>query len=287
MFKVLCGGTPLAPGQIGFDTYPCLRDTLTIFNYPIIERFKIERFVIRSDYWEHDIYEPVALQLVHDGVVATSTLDEAAVRSRPAHDLMTRLATVGDAAKRDLTDRLELHICADDFLTLCRETALPSEPACHAYAFEDAPMAIKPAGAVRDRYTAFSGFSDDMSCYWVTMPGGGPFIMDPTKMEVATAVANHAMPLEKALAWCQMAAQQNTAASRQALAWGFADMLSLIDEAIMPAYDGAQELTRISLPSQAAGVTARYEAARQERSDPAIAANDMSIWSFGGGDAAS
>ncbi len=273
-FKIICDGKSLAPGVWEREGYPSIGDEVRIFDYPIIRRYVVKRWRPRAEHWEHDRYEPVAIELEPAGLVAGGQIVEADIENRQPEDLVRRLATIGGVATATITDDLHLNLCHADFVTLCREAGLPVDGRCDLFAYRGMPLAVDEEGADWNAYSCFGGFSWEMCCYWVTLPGGAPFVMDPTMLEIATAVATRLMPIDKALAWCQMAAQSNTVTSRRALANRFAEMLSLIEEEIMPAYDGAQELTRISLPSQALEVETAYQSACRRKGEGTIASND-------------
>ena len=285
-FKIVCEDAPLAPGVWERDGYPVIGDSARIFDYPTISVFRVKRWRPRPDYWEHDPFQPVAIELERVGTEATARVASDQALARPADDLLHRLAAVGGMARANIPDSLHLNLCRRDFVALCDASGLPSDQAFDLYAYEGLPLTVDEPGADWNASSNFGGFAWEMSCYWVTLPGGAPFVMNPTMLEISTAVAGRRMSVAKASAWCQMAAQANNAANRNALAYSFAEMLSLIEEEVMPAYDGAQELTRISLPSQACHVEARYAAARQRKGETNEVANDhLPDWL--GGDAAS
>ncbi len=282
-FKIVCDGRPLAPGVWNRADYPTIGDTVRVFDYPTISLFKVKRWRPRPDYWEHDPFAPVAIELEALGVEASGCISADSVRARPAEDLLHRLASVGDVAQANITESLHLNLCHSDFVALCDEAGLPRDLDIDLYAYQGMPLTVEEAGADWNACSMFGGFAWDMCCYWVTLPGGAPFVMNPTMLEIASAVAERHMSVAKASAWCQMAAQANTTTGRNALAYGFAEMLSLIEEEIMPVYDGAQELTRISLPSQAFQVDAFYEAARRRKGAANDIANDhLPDWLGGG-----
>ncbi len=273
-FRIECDGQPVAPGVLEREACPAIGETIQIFNYPVVERYRVKAWRIRRDAHAHDIHEPVALDLTRDTDLAVARLTTDDALGRPDQDLLRRLAVVGAVARRDLTEKLHLTLSNADFATLCDAAGLPGRSSFDALAFEGLPLSVDPVGADGNSYSAFGGFAGDLSCYWVTLPGGTPFVMNPGMLEVAIALAGHRMPMDKALAWCQMAARDNVVASRPALASAFADMLALIDEEIMPAYDGAQELTRIALPSEGPKVNARYATLCRQKGDPMAFAND-------------
>ena len=284
-FKIVCEGKPLAPGVWEREGYPAIGEMVRIFDYPYIRIFKVTRWQPRADYWAHDLFEPVAIELDYVGDAATAGIAADEISLRPPEDLLRRLVTVGTVARATITDRLHLNLCHSDFQALCDLAGLPVEPSCGLFAYEGMPLSIEPRGAVWNACSSFGGFAWEMCCYWVTLPGGAPFVMNPAMLQIATALAGGQMSLEKASAWCQMAAQENVTTRRAALAYGFADMLSLIEQEIMPAYDGAQELTRIAWPSQAFQVEAFYDAARRRRGETNETANDRYGLGYSGGDA--
>lgn len=259
-FKLVCPGGKLAIDGIYREAYPRAGETITLFNFPFVERFVIERLERRADWFAEDWFEPVALIVRLDMVLQTAAPKDNVVPFNQDVLIETRLAKVEKIARSIVSSKLELEISHRDFVALCASSGLTTETdGIDAFAYHDIPMKV---GAPDDTYnvaTSFTGCSDDRHVLYVTWPCGTPFVMNAQLFEVAKAFYACQLSTEMAIARGLAVAVDCGVSETQGLEHAMRDMFGLMGDGIMPIYDGAQELTRMTLPSHAPFLKAKGE----------------------------
>jgi len=259
-FKLVCPGGSLAIESIYRDTYPKAGETITLFNFPFVERFVIERLERRGDWFAQDWFEPMALIVRLDMVLQTAAPKDNVVAFNADVQIETRLAKIEKIARKTVSSKLELEISHSDFVALCVSSGLaPETDGIDAFAYHDIPMKIGVAGETYNVSTSFTGCSDDRHVLYVTWPCGTPFVMNTQLLEVTKAFYSCQLSTEMAIARGLAVAVDCGVSETQGLEHAMRDMFGLIGDGIMPIYDGAQELTRMTLPSHAPILKAKGE----------------------------
>ena len=246
-FKLISSdGTPVL-ADMERDTYPLVGESLAIFNFPVIERYVIERLEPRADYWAHDWFERMALVIRKDKILQAAAASDNVIAFNPDGHLVTRLAKIEKIARSAIDDQLTLEMAHADFEVLCTWGGLSGDVCDYdVLAYRDIPMKVGEAGESWNASTAFHGFSNDSHVLYVTLPGGVPFVMNPTMLETAKAFFERRLTAEQALVLVVAASVGSGAEENGALVNGLREIFNLIAEGIMPIYDAAQEMTRMA-----------------------------------------
>lgn len=230
------------------DSYPIVGESLTLFNYPVVERYVIERLEPRADHWGHDRFERMALVVRKDRVLQTAAARDNVLAFNPDTHVASRLAKIEKVARRMIEDRLTLEMSHADFEAFCEWSSLEGESTGYdGMAYHGMPLKVGEAGAEWNASTAFHGFSDAAHVLYVTLPGGLPFVMSTTMLETAKAFYERRLTSDQALALVVAAAINMGAEEGDALINGLREIFSLIGENTMPIYDAAQEMTRMAV----------------------------------------
>jgi hypothetical protein len=254
LFQLKCPSGDLRIDTIRADIYPKAGDHLTIFNFPVIERYVIERLEVRPEWWAQDHCDQMALVVRLDGVVQTAANTGNVIAFNQDTNLETRLAKIEKVARKAIDTSLLLEISRDDFKALCTGSGLSVEiDEIDAFAYHDIPIKLGEAGEW-NAATAFTGYSDDRHVLYVTCPGGTPFVMNATLLEVSKLFSACKLSTEMALARAMAEAVDRGCAETSGLQTAMRNMLGLMQDGIMPMYDGAQELTRMTDPAYAAAL---------------------------------
>ena len=268
LFKLKCPGGALAVEGIRRAACPRVGDTITFFNFPCVERFVIERLERRADWFAEDWFEPIALVVRLDMVLQTAAPKDNVIAFNQDIQVETRLAKIEKIARKTVSSKLELEISHLDFVALCAGSGLsPETDDVDAFAYHDIPMTIGLPGETWNAATSFSGCSDDRHVLYVTWPCGTPFVMNADLFEVTKAFYQCHLSTEMAVARGLAIAVGSGVSETRALEEAMRKMFQLIGEGIMPVYDGAQELTRMTLPSYAAALK-RSRTVREQRPAP-------------------
>jgi hypothetical protein len=229
------------------DKYPIIGESLTVLNFPVVERYVIEWLEPRADHWTHDRFERMALIVRKDKVLQTAAARDNVVAFDPNAHIATRLTKIEKIARRTIDDKLTLEMSHADFAALSQWSGL--EGALSDYdilAYHGIPLKVGEAGAEWNASTAFHGFSDDAHVLYVTLPGGLPFVMNPTILEAVKAFYERRLTTDQALAVVISASAVAVVDDGAAVSRDLREMFSLIGEGLMPIYDAAQEITRMT-----------------------------------------
>lgn len=244
----MSGTLPL--DDLSRDTYPQIGESLVVFNFPTISRYVVEGMIKRIDWWEHDHLEPVAVQVRLAEILQSAAPQSNVVPFNADTHFPSRLTRIEKIARQTITEKLHLDICHADFMALCEVYGLEGDPSVFdLVAYHDIPVKVDEAGAEWNATTCFHGFSNDRHVLYVTLPGGRPFVMNPTMRETAKAFYCRFLTVDTALTRLVEAAVMAGARETDDLVAKLREMLTLISEGIMPIYDAAQEMTRIAVQS--------------------------------------
>jgi hypothetical protein len=253
LFKLVCQTGDLRIASLSRETCPEVGDALVVFNCPVIERYVVERLEKRNDWRQHDWFDPYAVVVRFDCVLQSAASRGNVVAFNQDGQIDTRLSKIEKVARQTIDEKLTLEITHADFVALCVANGLTVDAvAIDIFAYRDIPMKVGAKDEVWNSATAFHGFSDDAHVLYVTWPCGTPFVMNARLLEVAKAHYGCQLSTEMALAQALAVAVEAGAAETRGLENAMREMFSLMGEGIMPVYDGAQELTRMTLPSYAA-----------------------------------
>ena len=241
--------------------YPLVGDVLTLFNYPVVQQYRVERLDQRPEHFPHDWFEPVALILRPLGVILEGEPESNVVALNPGEDLPARLANVARIARRSITERLELEISHADFVRLCAAAGLPADVTRYdMFAYDGIPATVGEVEGEWNASTAFTGYSDDQHILYVTLPGGAPFVMN---MQFRALMQNYwdgrvdGGDLLEAIIEIAVA---SGGVVTEGIQYIFSDMVKTIREGLLPSYDAAQELTRAIMPSEQPRLESRWQA---------------------------
>ncbi len=262
LFKVTGSNGPIAIGEVERETYPAPGDILTIFNFPIISRYVVLTLEPRADALPIDWFEPQ--QLVLDLVEELERVGESKVVAlKPTQGILRRLQDVVKVAKATISSKLRLEISRADFAELCEASGLSSDVSTYdAIAYYDIPVGVGGDGEEWNASTCFTGHSDEMHVYYVTLPGGEPFVMNRRLLDVASALWNGYISSDQAFDMALKACFERGTGDSEALRFALRQTLELILEGLTPLYDGAQELTRLSVCSQVKALERAWQASQ-------------------------
>ena len=254
LFKLKSLTDVLRIDVVSRDTMPKAGDSLTIFNFPAVERYVIDRLEPRTEWWPHDHFDQMALVVHLDAVIQTVAAKSNVVAFNQDVDIETRLAKIEKVARKSIDTSLQLEISRSDFLALCHGSGLSVHlDQVDAFAYHDIPMQVGDVGEWNES-TSFTGYSDDRHVFYVTCPGGTPFVMNGKLLEVSKLFYECRMSADLALAAAISEAVDRGCTETRGLQNAMREMFSLMQEGIMPMYDGAQELTRMTQPAYAASL---------------------------------
>jgi hypothetical protein len=250
-------------GSINLPQYPNIGDVLTVFDFPTVTRHRVERLDPRPEHWAHDWYEPVALVVRQEGDAVTGTIGNV-LSLHGGGALPERLASVARVARKVVSEGLELNICYSDFAELCASAGVADDLSLyHAFAYEGIPMTVGEAGADWNASTCFTGYSDDLHTLYVTLPGNVPFVMNARFLSLAQDICAGQVQRQAAIRRSTEIASHLIEQASEAVDFGLVNAIDLILDGLLPAYDAAQEMTRVTLPSEAPRIE-RMMALRQQ-----------------------
>ncbi len=249
-------------GQLARNASPEVGDAIVVFDYPTVTRYIVVELSRRSNVLPYDLVEPDAVMVRHEEVIARSSRASRGIGLDPAKDIVARLEKTNELARKVILDRRCLDICHADFVALCEGSGLPADRAAtDLFAFRGTPMTIGEEDATWNVATSFHGFNYEMCVLHVTWPGGDPFVMEPRLLEIAQAVERGFYNEDEALAAVRVHLMSKGALTiEDAVVHGIKNAISLVAEDIMDAYDAAQELVRVTRPSQIESVRAAWKA---------------------------
>lgn len=187
-FKLISCDGALTLTEMSRDTYPLVGETLTVFNFPVVERYLIERLQPLAEHWPHDHFERMALVVRKDKVLQTAAARDNIIAFNPDAHIVTRLMKIEALARSTIDDRLTLELSDADFVALCQASGLRCDVSdVDLVGYHNIPTTVGEAGADWNASTAFHGFSDDANVLYVTLPGGQPFVMNTTMLETPKA----------------------------------------------------------------------------------------------------
>jgi hypothetical protein len=243
--------------SLSLDSYPQAGHTFVVLNFPVIERYVVEQLEEREDWFLHDWFEPVALVVRRETVLQTAASMTNVVSFNPDANFLSRLAKIEKLARATVDTKLTLEISHADFTALCDGSGLSCQ-ACDidVFAYHGIPMRVGEEDAEWNASTAFHGFSNDAHVLYVTWPGEVPFVMNNDMLETAKAFYACYLSRETAVAKALAIAVSLQVEETAELMIAIRDLFGLIGDGLMPVYDGAQELTRMTLSSFAGRVGA-------------------------------
>jgi len=235
--------------EIERETGPTVGATLLVFDYPHVARYVVDRLEERSDVL---VFDPLEQELIVLRKIATV---ERASRARIgtgidlSRDLVARMEKIGELARTYISEKLTLEICHADLLELFSTTGLGTDPtAIDLFLFRGIPMAVGEKDHDWNAYTAFTGFNGDMCVLYVTLPGGEPFVMEPRFLEIMRRMGRGEIMEDEAVEdVCLVLLDKDLQVTGTVLA-RIKNAMSLAFEGLLPPYDAAQELVRVTLP---------------------------------------
>lgn len=256
--QALCFNVKSSDGDIRTrlerESYPALGDKFVVLDYPYVVRYVVDRFDPRDDVLPIDFIEPVTIVLRREAILEQSKLARKGVGLDLAKDLVARLEKTAELARTCITDKLTLEISHAEFVELCRRSGLRSLPDQFDLSlFRGIPMKVGEEGHEWNASTAFTGFNGDMCVLYVTFPGGEPMVMDAVLLDLTRKVASGDLTEDEAVAEVCLHIGA-PAPVDPVLLHAVKNAISLTADGIFAAYDGAQDLVRITRPSQRASV---------------------------------
>ena len=232
--------------QMERETYPMVGDCLIVLDYPFVTRYRVDNLQARPGAMPHDLLEPVTVVLRREAMLEHSNRAPRSVRVDPRSDVIARLDKIGDLARTYIAEKLTLEICHDDFVTLCAGSGLTSNPAAFdLHLFQGIPMVVAEEGGW-NATTAFTGFNDDMCVLYVTLPGGVPFVMEPRFLEIIQQALRGTLAEDEAVEEVCLHVLQGVSHIPDAVLHRIKNAVSLGVDGIMPPYDAAQELVKVT-----------------------------------------
>lgn len=261
--QALCFNVKSIDGEIRTrierQAYPAVGDTFIVLDYPYVIRYAIDRFEERNDVLPIDFQEPVTIMLRREAILEESKLARKGVRVDLATDMVGRLEKTAELARTYITEKLTLEISHAEFVELCRRSGLQFAPEdLDLRLFRGIPMKVGKEGHERKASTAFTGFNGDMCVLYVTFPGGEPMVMDPVLLDFMRKVASGEITEEEAVGEVCLHFAAPVPVD-PALLHAIKNAVSLTAEGIFAAYDGAQDLVKVTRPSQRAAVEQTWQ----------------------------
>jgi hypothetical protein len=239
--------------EIERETRPGVGESLLVLDYPYVARFVVERLEVRSDILPFDPLEPEVIVLRKVDLIEQSNRAKRGIGIDLARELVARVEKIGELARTYITEKLTLEICHADLIELCAGSGLSTDVgACDLVLFRGIPMTVGEKDHDWNAYTAFCGFNDDMSVLYVTLPGGEPFVMEPRYLELTRRIGRGEVAEDEAVEDICLALIDKGTPVTHAVLHRIKNAVSLAFEGIMPPYDAAQELVRVTQPLKSA-----------------------------------
>ena len=235
--------------EIERDTCPTVGQVLVIFDYPYVARFVVDRLETREDILSFDLFEPEMIVLRKVEVLEQSTRAKRGIGIDLARDLVARIEKIGELARTYITEKLTLEICHADLVDLCAGSGLSTDvSAFDLLLFRGIPMVVGDKDREWNAYTAFSGFNDDMSVLYVTLPGGEPFVMEPRYLEIMRRIGRGEIMEDEVVEDVCLVIFEKGLPLTDIILQRIKNAASLAVDGIMPPYDAAQEIVRVTQP---------------------------------------
>ncbi|MBP2159113.1 MULTISPECIES: hypothetical protein [Asticcacaulis] len=236
--------------EIEREVCPSVGQSLLVFDYPYVARFVVEQLEPRKDVLPFDLLEPATIVLRRAEVIEQSNRAKRGIGIDLANDLVARVEKIGELARTYITEKLALEICHADLVELCAGSGLTSDIASiDLFLFRGIPMTVGERDCDWNAYTAFCGFNDDMCVLYVTLPGGQPFVMEPRYLELMRKIGRGEVMEDEAVEDVCLGLVEKGLPITDTVLQRIKNAVSLAVEGIMPPYDAAQELVRVTQPA--------------------------------------